>query len=425
LSDGRAGKFKVADESGNETYKEYEGVQLFHASELQVVPKFWDAQSETIKAGMVFDNEKRFTFNTAVAERKKLIHAVYLKHGVELTSDTLEVEIDKVRNPEKYEVEPDTFLTFVSKWIADADKRRDPKTGRLYSADTTQQYRYAEKHLRDFAASQGKVDFGFDEIDKNFYDGFVSYLQVKRNMKANSVGKYVKSLKTLLKEAREQGYHNSESFRSFKVYKEETDNVYLDENELQTLKNVDLSGVPYLDKARDLVIIQSWTGVRHSDLGKITTANLKGDFFVFRQQKTNDEVNIPLHCVVKEIIEKYGGNLPTVPVRQRYNEYIRSAALAAGFTSKETLTRTVGGKLVSDDFEKWQCVSSHTARRSFCTNMYKRGLPTLMIMAVSGHRSESSFLQYIKVKQSEHAEMMKKEWEIVSSISKCNFQGFN
>jgi hypothetical protein len=43
-------------------------------------------------------------------------------------------------------------------------------------------------------------------------------------------------------------------------------------------------------------------------------------------------------------------------------------------------------------------------------NMYKRGLPTRMIMSISGHKTEKSFLKYIKVKQEEHAEMMKKAW---------------
>jgi hypothetical protein len=43
--------------------------------------------------------------------------------------------------------------------------------------------------------------------------------------------------------------------------------------------------------------------------------------------------------------------------------------------------------------------------------MYKQNLPSLMIMSVTGHKTEKSFLKYIKVKQHEHAEMMKKEWE--------------
>jgi hypothetical protein len=43
--------------------------------------------------------------------------------------------------------------------------------------------------------------------------------------------------------------------------------------------------------------------------------------------------------------------------------------------------------------------------------MYKRGLPTLMIMSISGHKTEKSFLKYIKIKQSEHAELMAAAWK--------------
>jgi integrase len=60
---------------------------------------------------------------------------------------------------------------------------------------------------------------------------------------------------------------------------------------------------------------------------------------------------------------------------------------------------------------KYDLITSHTGRRSFCTNMYKRGLPTLMIMSISGHKTEKSFLKYIKVRQEEHAAMMAAKWK--------------
>lgn len=73
-------------------------------------------------------------------------------------------------------------------------------------------------------------------------------------------------------------------------------------------------------------------------------------------------------------------------------------------------TRTIGGQLTTETFEKWQLVSSHTGRRSFCTNVYKQGLPTFMIMSVSGHKTEKAFLKYIKIKQDEHAALMAAKW---------------
>ena len=57
-------------------------------------------------------------------------------------------------------------------------------------------------------------------------------------------------------------------------------------------------------------------------------------------------------------------------------------------------------------------VHRQTSNRTLVTvrGQGKRGLPLLMIMSISGHKSEKSFLKYIKAKQEEHAEMMKKEW---------------
>ena len=52
----------------------------------------------------------------------------------------------------------------------------------------------------------------------------------------------------------------------------------------------------------------------------------------------------------------------------------------------------------------------HTARRSFATNMYKRGFPTVAIMQITGHTTEHNFLKYIKVTKEENAEMLAKQF---------------
>ena len=51
-------------------------------------------------------------------------------------------------------------------------------------------------------------------------------------------------------------------------------------------------------------------------------------------------------------------------------------------------------------------VSTHTARRSFCTNAYLSGMDSLDIMAISGHTSEKNFLKYIKVTPEQRAVKM-------------------
>jgi integrase len=66
---------------------------------------------------------------------------------------------------------------------------------------------------------------------------------------------------------------------------------------------------------------------------------------------------------------------------------------------------------ISTAYKKWQLVTTHTARRSFATNLYKSGFPTLSIMAITGHTTEKSFLKYIKVTPDEHAKKLQLHWD--------------
>jgi integrase len=328
--------------------------------------------------------------------------------------DWLKIVIDRHNFPEKYvtqvEVEKDpTFFEFVDMFLKEYPSRTHGITGLHFAPKTIQQYNALKKHLNEFAQSENRNDFEFSEIDKSFYDRFMDFFKGK-SFTANSMGKYIKALKSVLSNATEKGYYRYSYSQKFVVTRDEVDTIYLNEAELQRLKDTDLSKTPYLDRVRDWFLLLAWTGCRFSDLGKLTKTDIKDGFITFRQQKTNNRVVIPLHPVVTEVLEKYSYNMPAEISNQKFNEYIKEACKISGINSIETTTRTVGGKLVTEKFEKWEQVSSHTGRRSFCTNMYKRGLPTLMIMSISGHKTEKSFLKYIKVKQNEHAEMMKKAW---------------
>ncbi|MFZ4058791.1 MAG: tyrosine-type recombinase/integrase [Ferruginibacter sp.] len=61
-------------------------------------------------------------------------------------------------------------------------------------------------------------------------------------------------------------------------------------------------------------------------------------------------------------------------------------------------------------------VTTHTARRSFCTNMYLMGVPVPTIMSISGHRTQKSFMMYIKATGEEHAQIMRKFWDEKSEL---------
>ena len=247
--------------------------QLFHKSELSVIPEKWDDKQQKIKARCIIDELERQTFDTNVNDRKALIKSIYLSKGKALTSDLLDSEIDKALRPEKYETKPkiETVFQFIDKFIKESKNRKDKNTGRIITYNIIQQYKATEKHLKDLAKSMGKNDFEFSDIDQDFYDKFVNYLQseitvaengevevIKEHFTQNSVGKHVGVLKTVLNEATRMGYNTNQYYNGFHVFKEDIDTIYLNESELQELKEADLSQIPHLDRVRDWFLLLAY-----------------------------------------------------------------------------------------------------------------------------------------------------------------------
>ena len=58
-----------------------------------------------------------------------------------------------------------------------------------------------------------------------------------------------------------------------------------------------------------------------------------------------------------------------------------------------------------------ELISTHTARRSFATNMHLMGISSINIMGITGHRTEKAFMKYIKVTPKEHAVKLMEIWQ--------------
>ena len=150
---------------------------------------------------------------------------------------------------------------------------------------------------------------------------------------------------------------------------------------------------------RDLFVASCWIGVRIGDLLSIRKENLGSNQISIRTIKTNEFVDIPLHPIVKNILSKYKGSFPNNISEQKFNEKLKEIAADVGLSDQIGYSITKGGMKKKITEAKHQLISAHTARRSFATNLYKRGLPIQTIMAVTGHQTEKSFRTYIKSKR--------------------------
>jgi integrase len=285
------------------------------------------------------------------------------------------------------------------------------------------EYEATFSYLKEYAVKFGEPDF--IDMDLEFYQPFVDFLRnyekkdkdgkvIRSGLAINTIGNKIKTLKTILNAATEKGYNPYTKYKSenFKKLSEESDNIYLTKDELNQFYQHDFSGNPHLERVRDTFIVASWTGgVRYSDLQQITPEKIQGDFIRLKQNKTGDPVVIPIHFTVKEILEKYNGKLPKPISNQKYNDYLKVAAKDAKLNSIFVKTISHKGMKIEEKYPKHKLIGSHTARRSFCTNAYLDNIPTLSIMAISGHKTERAFLKYIKVEGEEHAKKVLQMWQ--------------
>ena len=114
-------------------------------------------------------------------------------------------------------------------------------------------------------------------------------------------------------------------------------------------------------------------------------------------------VIIPLKDYVKEILRKYEGIPPSAISNQKMNEYLKELGEAAAIKDDIVIASTKGGKRHIETYKKFELITTHTARRSFATNAYLQNVPTISIMKITGHRTEKSFLKYIKISQEDNA----------------------
>jgi len=273
---------------------------------------------------------------------------------------------------------------------------KSPETRKKLTAGSLKNYTLTKNFLLRFHNEVYRFDF--EDISLDWYNDFVEWSE-KQGLSKNYIGKHIKTLKTFLNRALEDKVttNNAHKSRRFITLREDTNHIYLDKSELNNLWKLDLTGRPEL--ARDLFLVGAWTGLRVSDFNNLTTENIihvsGNELLKVRAQKTSKTVAIPLHPIVKAILNKYNGTPPRMP-EQHINRHIKEVCKLAGIVDPERKEQTRGGKGISKKVAKSQLVTNHTARRSFCTNAYLSGLETLDIMAISGHTTEKNFLKYIK-----------------------------
>lgn len=279
--------------------------------------------------------------------------------------------------------------------------------------------------LKDFSQTLNK-NVRVSDYGEAMGNEFVTYLRHVDGLSENTVGKYLKYSKTIIKGASKIEITTHATLDEIKGFTVDTPTVILTPDELETIQKLNFLNERW-EITRDWLIIGIYTGQRAGDLFGMTVKKISKDvqgreYINLTQAKVKARVKIPVHGEVKKILEKYKNNFPPLysdnleSNKTIFNTNLKAIAKRAGLNRPETgrVYDEVNKKYIFGTYPLHKLVSSHLCRRTFAT-MYYGIIPTPVIMAVTKHETETEFLKYIGKDGDELTSQMFDYWDKIET----------
>lgn len=158
-----------------------------------------------------------------------------------------------------------------------------------------------------------------------------------------------------------------------------------------------------LTRVRDVFCFCCFTGLRYSDVAKLTKGDVRDNCIYIVTQKTTDALKIELNKYSRALLAKYEFfefpkrlALPVIS-NQKMNDQLKVACEIVGFKTPQRIVYYKGNKRIEDVFPKYAVITTHTGRRTFIVNALFLGIHESTIMKWTGHKNFTSMKPYMKI----------------------------
>ena len=300
------------------------------------------------------------------------------------------------------------FLDYLEHFISNANTKRVQGYGTVGLAyNTIRTYKSLHRIIKSFEFEKS-TQLYINSINKYTAESFTSFLKTEKQYSDNYCGQLLKLLKIILRDAEKSGlevHPYSNYIESFK--QKSSDRILHVLNPIDIKALMELKQIPasYRDSYNWLIIGLS-IGQRVSDLLKLGPNNIRkattGLYIDLLQQKTKKAVTVGVADPF--VIELLENEFPKRVSQVVFNKEIKALCRMAGINELvsgfKNNPKTRRKEIVNAP--KYEFVTSHIMRRSFATNYYGK-IETPLLMNITGHSKESTFLMYIGTHQNKDA----------------------
>ena len=338
--------------------------------------------------------------NNALDERVQFIDKLFEEYG----------EAEHVPTPEELRdrfntkfapgiVKKETFFSIFDQFMNRQGKDASWQEG------TYQKFRTIKKHLENF-----DPDLTFQKLDADGLIKYRDFLWETEKLNNATTNKHLDYVHQFLSWAEKNGYCNT-NFRDFnaKMKTLVKDVFALNDDQLTKIRefefNDTLDKYHTLEFTRDCFVFACYTGLRHSDVFRLTRPQVDFDekTISIPVKKTRDFVKIPLHDTALAILEKYkdytftGDLALPILTDQKCNVNIKTVGLLCGLTEPRTIRKMVGTEEKTETKPMYKFLSFHCGRRTFISRMLSEGAAPSVVMSMTGHKKYEAMKPYIRI----------------------------
>ncbi len=375
----------------------------------KIKPFFWNGNRAKQTSKFDYSN-----FNTRIDNIETLTKKALLElknENVKLTPDSVKNRLNLLTGKTQKE-EYVNLNSFIKTFIEEIETGKRLTEKKVRFSYSTIKYIRGFQTQFDLFQKEKRRHYDYDNITIDFYNDFLNFFNAKK-YSPNTIGKYIGTLKQIMNVAKIKGYHENTFIdqKAFKKPRSKSVNIYLTEKELEQMYN-EKKLTEVQEVARDVFLVGCYTALRYSDYNRLKEENIKSlengvKVIEITQQKTGEKVIIPIKPELESILRKYNYNLPKT-YSQKINDRIKEVAKEAKIVGPVIVEKIKGGLTIKETILKNKLIKTHTARRTGITNMYKAGIKPIDIMKISGHKTESEFMKYVKVGLEETATELSK-----------------
>lgn len=344
----RRGRVKADGAANIEICAYSAGKRRYYNTKIAVTADQWDGKRQQVKKAcpnQIAKNKKLGDLKTTV---EKYCYKM-LENGT--------IDIDTVFDCFNTAANED-FLAFVEKLLA-TDKTLASRTLIVNRTPLTRLRQYRQTIL-------------FKDITFEFLESWRNYL-LSEGLRNSSIVQYMRVLKKWVRNAMSKGLIKNNPFKDFSMSMPKIKRDFLTLAEFEQIEKCEVA--PRLQRAKDIFCFAAYTGLRWSDVSRITPKNLQTvdgvTSITLTMHKTKEQIQVPISLLFDGkaigILEKYANGAAAYfgnVVHVSLNYHIKEIAAAAGISKN---------------------VSIHTARHTFATVLLNKGIPIGTVQKLLGH----------------------------------------